>query len=202
MDELKYILENLSKYKDAFTAIRDISLIGIGLASLWFLNIRSKALKKSALAAEKQAKTSLKNTKISNRQQISDQYIKAVDQLGSNDLCVCLGGIYGLEQVAKISEDFSKQIVEVLTGFIRSNTDMNLTSTKETKNKKVYMSTQAALDVIGRRSESMIGPVVGLNNCDLSGLVFRGDFALVDLENCNLSECVFDKADMLSLIHI
>ena len=43
-----------------------------------------------------------------------DRYAKAIEQLGSSKLDVRLGGIYGLERIAKTSERDHPTVVEVL----------------------------------------------------------------------------------------
>lgn len=43
-----------------------------------------------------------------------DRYAKAIEQLGSSKLDVRLGGIYGLERIAEVSERDQRTVVEVL----------------------------------------------------------------------------------------
>lgn len=53
--------------------------------------------------------------------QITDRYTRAIDQLGSEQLDVRLGGIYALERVARDSPADRWTIEEVLAAFVRSH---------------------------------------------------------------------------------
>jgi membrane protein implicated in regulation of membrane protease activity len=53
--------------------------------------------------------------------QITDRYIKAIEQLGSDKLDVRLGGIYALERIANDSPSDRATITEVLTAFVRGH---------------------------------------------------------------------------------
>lgn len=51
--------------------------------------------------------------------QITDLYVKAIEQLGSDKLEVRLGGIYALERIARDSDKDHGPIMEVLTAYVR-----------------------------------------------------------------------------------
>ncbi len=53
--------------------------------------------------------------------QVTELYVKAIDQLGSNKLEVILGGIYALERIARDSKKDKGPILEVLTAYVREN---------------------------------------------------------------------------------
>jgi hypothetical protein len=53
--------------------------------------------------------------------QVTDRYTKAIDQLGSDKLDVRIGGIYGLERIARDSAKDHPAVMEVLTAFIRDH---------------------------------------------------------------------------------
>jgi hypothetical protein len=55
------------------------------------------------------------------RQQTNDRFVKAVDQLGSDKPDVQLGGIYGLEQLARDSPADHPAVFDVLTAFVRGH---------------------------------------------------------------------------------
>jgi uncharacterized protein YjbI with pentapeptide repeats len=59
--------------------------------------------------------------------QITDRFTKAVEQLGSDDIAVRLGGIYALERIAKDSEPDHWQVMEVLTAYVREKRPVNPT---------------------------------------------------------------------------
>jgi hypothetical protein len=56
---------------------------------------------------------------ISREGQITDQFTRAIDQLGSGNLDVRIGGIYALERIAKNSLDDRSTIQYVLAAFVR-----------------------------------------------------------------------------------
>src|SRR5215212_9499357 len=51
--------------------------------------------------------------------QITDRFTRAIDQLGSKELEVRLGGIYALERIASDSERDHWTIMEILTTYVR-----------------------------------------------------------------------------------
>lgn len=53
--------------------------------------------------------------------QVTDRYTKAIDQLGSDKLDVCIGGIYALERIARDSSRDHSTVMEVLAAFIREH---------------------------------------------------------------------------------
>ena len=53
--------------------------------------------------------------------QITDQYTKAIEQLGSDKLDVRLGGVYALERIAADSQRDHPTVVEVLSAFVREH---------------------------------------------------------------------------------
>jgi hypothetical protein len=61
--------------------------------------------------------------RLNSRGQMTDRYSKAIDQLGSNQLDVRLGGIYALEQIAVDSERYHTTVVEMLSAFVREHSD-------------------------------------------------------------------------------
>jgi uncharacterized protein YjbI with pentapeptide repeats len=53
--------------------------------------------------------------------QITERFTRAIDQLGSRELDVRLGGIYALERIARDSKDDQPQVMEVLTAYVREH---------------------------------------------------------------------------------
>jgi Pentapeptide repeats (8 copies) len=53
--------------------------------------------------------------------QITERFTRAIDQLGSNELEIRLGGIYALERIARDSERDHWPIMEVLTAYVRQH---------------------------------------------------------------------------------
>jgi Pentapeptide repeats (8 copies) len=53
--------------------------------------------------------------------QITERFTRAIDQLGSPEIDVRLGGIYALERIARDSADDHPQVIEVLTAYVREH---------------------------------------------------------------------------------
>jgi hypothetical protein len=51
--------------------------------------------------------------------QITERFSRAIDHLGKDELAIRLGGIYALERIARDSPRDQRQIVEILTAFVR-----------------------------------------------------------------------------------
>ncbi|MBI4644409.1 MAG: pentapeptide repeat-containing protein [Deltaproteobacteria bacterium] len=81
-----------------------------GVFILWGLYIawvRSKAMRDQA--------------EVEREQQLTDLYVKAIEQLGNGNIHIRLGGIYALERIARESPKDHWTIMEVLTAFVREN---------------------------------------------------------------------------------
>jgi uncharacterized protein YjbI with pentapeptide repeats len=78
--------------------------------------------------------------------QITERFTRAIDQIGSRELDVRLGGIYALERIARDSGDDHPQVVEVLTAFVREHTREPSNSTGRSHPAKVARGDLAALD--------------------------------------------------------
>ncbi len=73
------------------------------------------------LVAYRNYEVSQKNLELAQEKQVTELYVKAIDQLGSNKLEVILGGIYALERIARNSKKDKGPILEVLTAYVREN---------------------------------------------------------------------------------
>lgn len=136
-----------------------------------------------------------RNIQISEEKQVSERFSKAVEQLGSDQIQVRLGGIYSLERLAKDSPHDHWTVMEVLTAFIREtssvNRDAHLT---EEQRSPVTTDVQAALTVIGRRNTTSES---GNQKLDLSKInLRRADLEEADLEEADLSEANLNGANL------
>jgi Pentapeptide repeats (8 copies) len=90
--------------------------------------------------------------------QITDRFTKAINQLGESGvekLAIRLGGIYGLERIAKDSEKDYWPIMEILTTYVKYHA--NWSFVKDEDRSKDYLrppDIQAILTVIGRRTRT------------------------------------------------
>ena len=130
---------------------------------------------------------------INRRGQITDRFTQAIDQLGSKDLEIRLGGIYSLERTAYEDQDHHWPIMEVLTTYVRQHAPWN---PDEEPNEKPDEKTahepdiQAILTVIGRRSEhhrNVEYGLIDLRNTDLQEAnLYRANLSGANLRKANL----------------
>jgi uncharacterized protein YjbI with pentapeptide repeats len=117
---------------------------------------------------------------------ISNQVSKGFEQLGNKDsVVVRLGGIYALEGVMNNSDQYHRPVLEALSAFVREGTQGGVLNNPAP-------DIQAALTVIGRRSESpkSEGP-------DLAGAQIIGaDLNEANLNGANLSGANLSKANL------
>jgi hypothetical protein len=96
------------------------------------------------------------------RQQTNDRFVKAIEQLGNDkSVDVRLGGIYGLEQLARDTPSDQPAVFDVLTAFVRDQvpagagkcTDptLHLGLDDQSPNASPDTDVQAAIDAIARR---------------------------------------------------
>jgi uncharacterized protein YjbI with pentapeptide repeats len=120
--------------------------------------------------------------------QYADRYSRALEQLGSENLDVRIGGIYALEGIALDSPRQHPTVMEVLTAFIREHARTDPGAERPAR--WPLPDVQAALTVVGRRkSDHDIRPM-DLNNTDLSG----GDLTGANLNGANLMNVNFTRA--------
>jgi hypothetical protein len=117
---------------------------------------------------------------------ISERFSKAIEQLGSQEEAVRLGGIYALERIATDSPQDHWKIMEVLTSYIRQQSPLPEKRTEEELKKlqRVSIHVQAALTVIGRRNSKQDPREKFL---DLSSTnLYRADLKKVNLRQAYL----------------
>jgi Pentapeptide repeats (8 copies) len=119
--------------------------------------------------------------------QVAERFTHAIDQLGSDKLEIQLGGIYGLEQIARDSPDQRLVVFEVLTAYVRKHApwpprlpgqpakDAPIKQVPELRGRAPDV--QAALTVLGRRQADESDPTLDLRSVDLRK---------ADLRNANL----------------
>jgi hypothetical protein len=126
---------------------------------------------------------------VDRQKEITDGFTRAVDQLGSKDRNVRVGGIYALEQVARTSPQiYEWTVTEILAAFVRERAPLKsepalISPCDQIKPQAVpvirpEVDVQAALEVIGRRTMTY-GP--------RSRLPYGLDLTRTDLRGANLS---------------
>jgi hypothetical protein len=140
--------------------------------------------------------------------QITDRFYKAIEQLGATDdkgnpkLELRLGGIYALERIARDSEKDHWPIMEVLTAYIRENSQWKETNLPTNRTNRLDI--QAILTVIRRRTWSYETAdqhldlrEAGLHYADLTGAHLRGAYLTgAYLERAHLERAHLERAHL------
>ena len=163
-------------------------------------------------AAEENAKAAQENVRVTQEGQITERFTRAVEQLGSENIHIRLGGIYALERIARDSKKDHWTIMEVLTAFIRERAKRNIAAeeTEEDKAPKLPVDVQAALTVIGRRElahEDEKTPRLDLRETDLRGAdlkraslgrayLFGANLTVADLIGADLSGAFLEGTNL------
>jgi hypothetical protein len=176
---------------------------------------------KTTQEAQRDTQTSQEEIiRITNEGQITDRFTKAIDQLGSPQLELRLGGIYALERIARDSEKDYWPIMEVLTTFVRVHAPIAQTgdqppkpdgvnrpfSHKANSHSAVPLAVpspdvQAILTVIGRRNLSFekANDRLNLTDTNLNGADLGGaDLNGATLNGAALHGANLDGADLNS----
>ena len=140
------------------------------------------------------------NLEVSREGQITERFTRAVDQLGSKKLEIRLGGIYALERISNRSENDYWPIIEILTAYVRENSQsknrhikvedvdiQNNVSLHTTYKSKVSLDIEAILTVIRRR----IYFHKELNGLDIQ----RTHLQHANLQGANLQQANLEEAD-------
>src|SRR5207244_1238401 len=111
--------------------------------------------------------------------QVTDRYIKAIEQLGAKELDIRIGGLYALERVARDSARDHPTIMEVLTAFIREHSREPWQPLKadadpgepgaDRSEQALRPDVQAAVSVVGRRNHAADVQRLDLTGADLAG---------------------------------
>jgi uncharacterized protein YjbI with pentapeptide repeats len=138
--------------------------------------------------------------------QVTERFTRAVDQLGSDQLDIRLGGIYALERIARDSETDRPTIAEVLTAYIRTHSPWPPTQPGQYKedwplDRQPDLRTrapdvQAALTVLGRGRFTSL-TAMGKDRLDLRGPDLRkADLRDAHLEGANLVDAHLEGANL------
>ena len=139
------------------------------------------------------------NLRVSQEGQITDRYSRAVDQLGSDQFTIRLGGIYALERIARDSPRDYGPVMEVLTAFARQESPLpvNAAATPAAAAPEVPLDVRAVFKVIGRRTPAQIETEMEEGGClDLTGISAVG----VDLAGYDLRNTCWDRSDLRGAI--
>jgi Pentapeptide repeats (8 copies) len=152
--------------------------------------------RRQATATQKQA---LAAQELTRQGQASQRFTRAVDQLGSDRADARLGGVYGLEQIARQAPDNRLPVTEVLVAFLHRQVPR--TEDKPPPEPDDYNvrdlndrapDAQAALTVLARRETTPFDPRLDLRSLDLHWAELVG----ADLNEAFLIRTVLVRADL------
>jgi hypothetical protein len=141
---------------------------------------------------------------------VTERFTRAVDQLGSTQLDVRLGGIYALERIARDSRTDQPTIAEILTAYVRTHSpwpptrpgqgriDLTLDQVRDLPDLRTRMpDVQAALTVLGRGEFALLAATssapLDLRATDLRTAELRG----ANLERAAFFGAHLEQADLL-----
>jgi hypothetical protein len=158
--------------------------------------VNREGMQDNLRATAAQLKAAQDQLVIAQEGQITERFTRAVDQLGSDQLVVRLGGIYALERIAMNSPSDAATIAEVLSSYIRQHApwpaEVNHGGSHEDSNVPHLASraadVQAALSVLARRSlRPEADERLRLFGVDLRRAnLWKAQLAGADLEGTNL----------------
>lgn len=125
---------------------------------------------------------------LTERGQVTERFTRAIDQLGSKDVDVRLGGIYGLERLMRDSPSDQPNIIEVLSAYVRLHAAVSTATASPsvgTGPQPAGLATdvQAGLTVLGRLPSSTDKSTIDLRDAHLAG----ADLTSANLSRANLS---------------
>lgn len=192
------ILSSILRW-DGWTKVAAIATALTAVAALWF------------------SAQSLKSTRdqygLSEQGQVTERFTTAVENLGSDKINVRLGGIYSLERLAKDSTADQPTIIEILSGFIRTQApadapDCTLPELVRDDNMpkgwkyasplpKTAIDVQAALTVLGRRNaDHDANALPNLSRTCLAEARLSGSFAGAAFDGAKMPGAQFDRTDL------
>jgi hypothetical protein len=128
--------------------------------------------------------------------QLTERFIRAVEQLSNDGVSVRVGGIYALARVAKESNRDRTAVIDLLAVFVREHAPRG----GQFQTLFVQPDVQAALTVLGQTidiSDFESSRQVDLSNTHLPGAKLRrGNFYCIDLSGSNLRGAQMEQAQL------
>jgi uncharacterized protein YjbI with pentapeptide repeats len=162
-----------SDWHQTVTALVGIISVLLVAAGLFYTNAQNRA-----------------QQKLAEQGQITDRFGTAINQLGSDNLDVRLGGVYALERLMRDASADEANILEVLSAYVRDHTGLSADVSQAAASPAPPhppTDVQAALTVLGRRP----APISQIN-IDLTWADIRG----ADLTDANLTHADLRDADL------
>jgi uncharacterized protein YjbI with pentapeptide repeats len=144
------------------------------------------------LFAWQQLGNTAETLRVSQEGQITERFTRAVDQLGSDDVTIRLGGIYALDRISGDSPQDYVPALQVLASYVRGASSRTAAvSTPDpagSAGRGVSIDVQAVLTILGDRTV----PWPASRCLDLSG----ADLAFANLSNANLVGICLERTEL------
>lgn len=138
--------------------------------------------------------------KLTEQGQITDRFGTAINQLGSGNLDVRLGGVYALERLMHDASADEANILEVLSAYVRDHTGTSAPGSPATTSPAPPhppTDVQAALTVLGRRPDPARHVNIDLTWADISGAdLTAANLTHADLRDADLNGAYLRSADL------
>jgi hypothetical protein len=147
--------------------------------------------------------TANKSQDLTRQGQITDRSTKAIAQLGDKNITVRTGGIYALEQVARISGHEHWPIMEILTAYLRENCprlprEAPLVAAEAPRPRTYATDIEAVLTVLKRREwkREKEGQCLSLWPIDHSQAKLKNEGECLNLRSINLNYANLQNTDL------
>jgi hypothetical protein len=141
-----------------------------------------------------------RNVALSRQGRVAGRCAKAVEQLGSAELDVRIGGIHALERVAREAPAGHPAVMEMLAAFIREHSHAQWPPPDpggQVRERSLRPDVQAAMTAVGRRLTGRDTGPVDLARADLTGADLTGaDLTGADLGGVRLTGADLSGADL------
>ncbi len=196
---MSVIPEMESRISSQIEFVKTLAQITLGTLVLVSLYVAWRRVK----AAESAAEAAQKTIAVAQEGQITERFTRAIEQLGSDKSAIRLGGIYALERIAKDSEKDRRQVIEVLTAFIRENSKWDGQPEDEQSFQPVSTDIQGILTILGGLNTEYEEPEQRLNlhGTNLQGAeAMRTKLQWAILSNANLQRANFSGSILQGVI--
>jgi uncharacterized protein YjbI with pentapeptide repeats len=185
--------------------VRNLGLLAIGVVGLVFGIWRAWTAHLQTISAQDQATTAIRQAEIAEQGHITDRFNKAVEQLGSPEQTIRIGGIYALWRIANDSPDRDQRpIWNILCAFVRQPSYPHIAQISEEDNEINNMlrdDVQTILNLMGSEeaatSRANKAYEMDLTGAELSkGILNRGNFSGGNFTRANLSGSTLINANL------
>jgi hypothetical protein len=175
-----------------------------GMAAFGALVFTARSFTLQRRALELSQRTFEENARLTEQGQVTDRYTKAIEQLGSGNRDVRIGGIYALERIARDSGQDHPTVMEVLAMFVCEHSRLDDIPDEDgsVALRAVEADIQAAFTVLGRRNpahdKSQISlPLTNLKSATLTAArLARANLSYTALVVARLPRADLNRADL------